>query len=178
MEGKIKEKEVQLVTFLLNDEEFACDINNVREVLKMLEITPVPRAPRFVEGVINLRGEVVPVIDLRKRFDLPGIEYGEKTRVVIVEIAPNRVGMVVDAVKEVLRLPESKLQAYPSGITGECSELIKGVGKLGERLLVILNLEFILSTKEQLALKDIAAAGREAAALRDEKKETGARKRK
>ncbi len=167
MKQNKQEEENQLVVFLLNKEEFACSINHVREVLKMVRITPLPRALRFVEGVINLRGEVIPVIDLRKRFNLPETEYGEQSRIIIAEIGPNQVGLIVDAVTEVLRLPGTQVQASPSGITGDCSELIEGVGKIGDRLLIILDLEYILSTEEQLALEDIAAAGREAAAAQN-----------
>lgn len=167
MEEKVKEKEIQLVAFLLNEEEFACNISNVREVLKMVKITPLPKTLKFVEGVINLRGEVIPVIDLRKRFNLPEAGYSDRSRIIIVEVASNQVGLIVDAVTEVLRLPGSQVQASPSGIAGDCSVLIKGVGKIEQRLLIILNLEYILSTEEQLALEDITAAGREAAALQD-----------
>jgi len=167
MEQKAKEKEIQVVVFLLNEEEFACNISDVREVLKMVKVTPLPRTLKFVEGVINLRGDVIPVIDLRKRFNLPEAEYDEQSRIIIVEVGSGQVGLIVDAVTEVLRLPSSQVQASPSGIAGDCSELIEGVGKIEQRLLIILNLEYILSTEEQLALEDITAAGREAAAIQE-----------
>ena len=155
MAHELKEEEIQLVVFLLNQVEFACYIEHVREVLKV-KVTPLPKTPQFVEGVVNLRGEVIPVIDLRKRFDLPVVEDKEN-RIIIVEVGSNVIGLIVDAVKEVLR---SKIQSPPSGLTGASSKLIKGIGNLGERLLIILNLEYILSTEEQLALEDITAAGR------------------
>lgn len=158
------EKEIQLVVFILNNEEFACNINDVREVLKMVKVTPLPQSLKFIEGVINLRGEVIPVIDLRKRFNLPEVDYSERSRIIIVEVGSNQVGLIVDEVSEVLRLSSSQVQASPSGVTGEDSELIVGVGKIEQRLLIILNLEYILSSEEQLALEDITAAGRQAAA--------------
>ncbi|MGB4330680.1 MAG: chemotaxis protein CheW, partial [Dethiobacteria bacterium] len=144
--------------------EFACDINNVREVLKMVKVTPLPQSLKFVEGVINLRGEVIPVVDLRKRFNLPEVDYSERSRIIIVEVGSSQVGLIVDEVSEVLRLSSSQIQASPSGITGGDNELIVGVGKIEQRLLIILNLEYILSTEEQLALEDITEAGRQAVA--------------
>ncbi len=159
MEQKI-EKEIQLVVFMLDDEEFACNISDVREVLKMVKVTPLPQSLKFIEGVINLRGEVIPIIDLRKRFNLPEVDYSERSRIIIVEVGANQVGLIVDEVSEVLRLSASQVQASPSGISGGDSELIVGVGKLEQRLLIILNLEYILSSEEQLALEDITAAGR------------------
>ena len=159
MEQKI-EKEIQLVVFMLDDEEFACNISDVREVLKMVKVTPLPQSLKFIEGVINLRGEVIPIIDLRKRFNLPEVDYSERSRIIIVEVGANQVGLIVDEVSEVLRLSSSQVQASPSGISGGDSELIVGVGKLEQRLLIILNLEYILSSEEQLALEDITAAGR------------------
>ncbi|NLA26446.1 MAG: chemotaxis protein CheW [Firmicutes bacterium] len=158
------EKEIQLVAFMLNNEEFACNINDVREVLKMVKVTPLPQSLKFIEGVINLRGEVIPVIDLRKRFNLPEIDYSERSRIIIVEVASSQVGLIVDEVSEVLRLSSSQLQASLSGISGNNSELIVGVGKIEQRLIIILNLEHILSTEEQLALEDITSAGRQVAA--------------
>ncbi|HHX87479.1 MAG TPA: chemotaxis protein CheW [Firmicutes bacterium] len=162
-----KEKEIQLVVFILNNEEFACNITDVKEVLKMFKVTSLPQSLKFVEGVINLRGEVIPVVDLRKRFNLPEVDYSEQSRIIIVEVGSNQVGLIVDAVTEVLRLPASQVQASPSGIAGDCSQLIEGVGKIEQRLLIILDLEYILSTEEQLALDDITAAGREAAAIKE-----------
>ncbi|MFY9504231.1 MAG: chemotaxis protein CheW [Dethiobacteria bacterium] len=164
MEQEHTEKEIQVVAFVLNNEEFACDINNVREVLKMVKVTPLPQSLKFVEGVINLRGEVIPVVDLRKRFNLPEVDYSERSRIIIVEVGPSQVGLIVDEVSEVLRLSSSQIQASPSGITGGDNELIVGVGKIEQRLLIILNLEYILSTEEQLALEDITEAGRQAVA--------------
>ncbi|HOB28443.1 MAG TPA: chemotaxis protein CheW [Bacillota bacterium] len=164
MEQEHTEKEIQVVAFVLNNEEFACDINNVREVLKMVKVTPLPQSLKFVEGVINLRGEVIPVVDLRKRFNLPEVDYSERSRIIIVEVGSSQVGLIVDEVSEVLRLSSSQIQASPSGITGGDNELIVGVGKIEQRLLIILNLEYILSTEEQLALEDITEAGRQAVA--------------
>ena len=105
MDAIVKNKndaETQIVAFKLEEEEFAINIHHVREVLKMTQVTPLPQSAYFIEGVINLRGEVMPVIDLRKRFELDVGERGEDTRIIIVEIQENKVGLIVDSVTEVL----------------------------------------------------------------------------
>lgn len=156
--------ETQLVVFTLKGEEFGCDIADVREVLKVAQVTPLPRSLDFVEGVINLRGEVIPVLDLRRRFGLPGAERTEQSRTVIVDLHSRPVGLIVDSVSEVIRLPHSQIQETPDQVAGSKTHLLLGVGKAGERLLIILNLERILSSEEQIVLDDILSAAREAAA--------------
>jgi len=147
--------EVQMVVFRLEKEEFAVDIHQVREVLKMAQVTPLPRSAYFIEGVINLRGEVIPVVDLRKRFDLQVGERSEQTRIIIVEIKDSKVGLIVDSVTEVLRLPSTSIQLPPSRIAGTRTDLIKGVGKIDDRLLIVLDLNKILTTEERIALDEI-----------------------
>lgn len=153
--------EVQMVVFKLEDEEFAVNIQQVREVLKMSRVTPLPRSAHFIEGVINLRGEVIPVVDLRKRFDLKDREKTENTRIIIVEIQESKVGLIVDSVTEVLRFSSSAIQLPPARIAGTRTDFIKGVGKVADRLLIILNLEKILTTEEKIALEEITLAGQE-----------------
>ena len=113
--------EIQVVAFKLEKEEFAVNIHQVSEVLKMTQVTPLPQAAHFIEGVINLRGEVIPVVDLRKRFELDPEEKGEQTRIIIVEIQGNKVGLIVDSVTEVLRFPPAAIQPPPSRIDGTLS---------------------------------------------------------
>jgi len=156
-----REGETQLVVFKLENEEFACNINDVREVLKMVRVTPLPRSLDFVEGVINLRGEVIPVIDLRKRFGLQEIEITDDSRIIIVEVEERMVGLIVDSVSEVNRLANKQIQDAPDQVAGQQTKLILGVGKIEERLLIILNLDRILSSEEQIALDDVSRAGRE-----------------
>jgi len=153
--------ETQLVVFNMENEEFACNINDVREVLKMIRITPLPRSLDFVEGVINLRGEVIPVIDLRKRFALSEAERNENNRIIIVEVEDRMVGLTVDSVTEVIRLGNKDIQEAPQQVTDKQAKLIKGVGKINERLLIILDLNHILTSTEQIALSDISQAGKE-----------------
>ena len=146
---------VQMVVFRLEIEEFAVDIHQVREVIKMTQVTPMPKSASFIEGIINLRGEVIPVVDLRKRFELTEGERNGQTRIIIVEILDNNVGLIVDSVKEVLRLDSTVIQPPPSRVAGTRTDLIKGVGKIDERLLIVLNLEKILTTEERIALEEV-----------------------
>ena len=156
-----KEGETQLVVFVLASEEFACNIADVREVLKMIRITPLPRSLDFVEGVINLRGEVIPVIDLRKRFNLPAVDRTDESRIIIVEVEERMVGLTVDSVSEVIRLSNKQIQEAPNQVAGEQTNLIMGVGKIDERMLIILNLARILTSEEQIALDDLSKAGQQ-----------------
>lgn len=152
-------QELQLVAFCLQGEEFAVDIQKVREVLKITQITPLPQSPEFIEGVINLRGEVLPVVDLRKRFRLTGSGEAGKARIIIVEIEEGLVGLIVDSVTEVLHLAATAVEPPPRRLSGGKTEFIQGVGKLGDRLLIILNLEKILSGDDQLALEQVRLGG-------------------
>lgn len=170
MNGLVKKdgeatQELQLVAFCLQGEEFAVDIQKVREVLKITQITPLPQSPEFIEGVINLRGEVLPVVDLRKRFRLTGTGEAGKARIIIVEIEEGLVGLIVDSVTEVLHLKSTAVEPPPRRLSGGKTEFIQGVGKLGDRLLIILNLEKILSGEEQLGLEQLRLSGAEQPAV-------------
>ena len=158
-----KDGETQLVVFRMENEEFACNINDVREVLKMVRVTPLPRSLDFVEGVINLRGDVIPVIDLRMRFGLAEAERTDESRIIIVEVEERMVGLIVDSVTEVIRLMQNQIQDAPSQVAGGKTDLIMGVGKIEQRMLIILNLDKILTTEEQIALTDISRVGKELA---------------
>lgn len=147
---------LQLVTFRLGNEEFSLDILRVQEIIRHMELTRVPRTPDFVEGVINLRGRVIPVLDLRKRFGLPSDERTNETRIIVVDVDNRTVGLKVDAVSEVLRLPADTVEPAPAIVTGAESDYIKGVGKLDGRLLILLDVERILSRTERDALGLVA----------------------
>ena len=135
---------LQLVTFNIADEEFGVDILRVQEIIRLMQITPVPRAPACIEGVINLRGKVIPVIDMRKRFNLPAIERDSQTRIIVMEFDTKIVGFLVDAVSEVLRIPAGTVEPSPAVVAGVGSEYIVGVGKLDDRLLILLDLDSML----------------------------------
>lgn len=143
---------LQMVSFSLGGEEFGVDILVVQEINRMINITKVPKSPEFVEGVINLRGRVIPIINLRKRFALPDKEKDKSTRIVVVNIEGNILGMVVDSVSEVLRLPADTIEPPPPMVSGMESEYIKGVGKVGDKLLILLDLNKLLSQKERQML--------------------------
>jgi purine-binding chemotaxis protein CheW len=149
-----KEEEIlQLVTFHVDEEEFGVGILDVREINRMMEITRVPHAPAFVEGVVNLRGQVIPVVDLRKRFCLGGVERDKNTRIVVVELEETVVGFLVDSVSEVLRVPMSIVEPPPPIVGSIESEYIEGVVKLEDRLLILLDLRRLLSRGEAQELE-------------------------
>ncbi|MEG2004708.1 MAG: chemotaxis protein CheW [Bilophila sp.] len=147
---------IQLVTFKLGDEEFGVDILKVQEIIRMLPITRVPNAPNFVEGVINLRGKVIPVIDMRKRFGLDTTPHDSQTRIEVMDLQGQIVGFVVDAVSEVLRIKESTVEPPPPVVAGIGSEYMRGVGKLEDRLLILLDLDKLLSETELHSLNAVA----------------------
>ena len=143
---------IQVVSFKLGSEEYGVDIAQVQEINRMVAITHVPRAPQFMEGVINLRGQLIPIIDLRTRFGMPRTEHTKNTRSVVTEIGTKRVGMVVDSVSEVLRLDLAQIEEAPEMITGVDTEYIKGVGKIEDRLIILLDLARIISGAEKREL--------------------------
>jgi purine-binding chemotaxis protein CheW len=143
---------IQLVTFSIGEEEFGVDILKVQEIIRTMEITKVPRAQAFVEGVINLRGKVIPIIDLRRRFNLPSKAHDKHTRIIVIEINNMIVGFVVDSVSEVLRIPAGTVEPPPAVVAGMESDYISGVGKLHDRLLILLDLDKLLSSEDIEAL--------------------------
>ncbi len=147
---------LQLVSFTIGNEEFGVDILFVHEINRMIQITKVPNSPSFVDGVINLRGRVIPVIDLRTKFGIERKEHDNNTRIIVVEVAGKTVGFIVDAVKEVLRIPKSITEPPPEIVTGINSEFIMAVGKLEDRLITLIDLEKILSNNEKETLNKVA----------------------
>lgn len=143
---------IQLVTFSVGEEEFGVDILQVQEIIRTMEISNVPRAPEFVEGVINLRGKVIPIVDLRKKLGLEAREHDKHTRIIVIEINMMIVGFVVDSVSEVLRIPANTVEPPPPVVSGLDSEYIDGVGKMEDRLLILLDLNQLLSNEEREAL--------------------------
>ena len=141
----------QMVTFNLGNEEYGVNILQVQEINRMVEITEVPQTDFYVEGIINLRGKVIPIIDLRKKFGMESSTHDEKTRIVVVDVSSETVGLIVDGVSEVLRVHTSSLEETPKLIAGKhhnnlSAEYIKSIVKLDERLLIYLDLESIVSS--------------------------------
>ena len=136
--------EQQLVTFSLGSEDFGVDIMRVQEIIRIPPITRVPKAPTYVEGVINLRGNVIPVISLRSRFGMDRVEETDLSRIIVLQVQTKVFGIRVDAVTEVLRLDSESIEPPPPIALGMDSQFIRGVGKIGERLLILLELDRIM----------------------------------
>jgi purine-binding chemotaxis protein CheW len=145
VQGTVTDELLQLVSFKIGEEEFGVDILKVQEINRMIDVTRVPNAPDYVEGVVNLRGKVIPVVDLRKRLGMASKEKDKNTRIIIVELSGKTVGFVVDAVREVLRIPKSVTEPPPTLTSGTNAEYITAVGKLDDRLLTLLDLEKVLN---------------------------------
>ena len=134
----------QFVTCRIGQEEFALDILSVQEINRMVDVTRVPKAPPYVEGVINLRGRIVPVIDLRRRFGFPQADRTAQSRIVVVTVLGRTVGLIVDSVTEVIWMPENAMEPSPSLGSTAAAEFTKGVGRMGNRLLIMLDLHRLL----------------------------------
>lgn len=147
---------LQLVSFTIANEEFGVDILKVQEINRMFQITKVPNSPEYVDGVINLRGRVIPVIDLRTKLSLQRKPHDKDTRIIVVELEGRTIGFIVDKVKEVLRIPNSIIEPPPDIVAGLNAEYITAVGKLEDRLLILLDLEKIISGKEKEELSVIS----------------------
>ena len=154
----VQREEEQLVVFNLSGETYGVDISAIREIIRMQVITEVPKTPDFVEGVINLRGKVIPVIDLHKRFDLPLAEETTNTRIMVVEVESITVGMIVDSVSEVLRISKDSIDPPPPVVSGVDSAYLRGVGKLHDKLIILLDLNQVLQEKEKKHLEEVVVA--------------------
>jgi purine-binding chemotaxis protein CheW len=139
----------QLVTFALGPEEYGIDIAQVQEINRMVEITHVPRAASYMEGVINLRGQLIPVIDLRTRFGMRQTERTRNNRIIVVEAASQRVGLIVDSVSEVVRIPLNQIEPTPDIVTVAHAEFLGGVGKLDNRLIILLNVDQVIGSQAE-----------------------------
>jgi purine-binding chemotaxis protein CheW len=148
--------EEQLVVFDLASEAYGVDIGAVREIIRIMDITRVPKTPEFVEGIINLRGKVIPVVDLRRRFSLPVSEENKENRIVVVDIGGQDIGVMVDAVTEVLRISSDSVEPPSSVITTADSAFLLGIAKLESRLIILLDLERVLSEEERAELSKVS----------------------
>lgn len=146
----------QLVVFELADETYGVDIYQVREIIRVPNVTKIPRTPDFVEGVINLRGGVIPVLDLRQRFGLPPRDVSNDARIVIVELGDQRVGMRVDRVSEVLRAEAGQIEPPSPYIAGADTRFVTGIARLGDALVILLDLNLILLQEEMERIGEVA----------------------
>lgn len=151
-------KERQVVAFTLGSETYAVDIGKVREIIPIQKIVPVPRAPDFVEGIINLRGRVIPVLDLRKHFGFEKKPFDPSQKIILTEVDDENIGVIVDSVASVLRIPEDAIEPPASVIIGQEIHYIQGIAKLGQNLIVLLDLTRIISDAEKRTLKEVDLA--------------------
>jgi purine-binding chemotaxis protein CheW len=145
--------ELQVVVFTLDKEEYCVPVMQVREIVPHTQPTRIPHTPPFIEGVINLRGTITSVLDLRKRFGLGDASHNDDTRIIVVDLAEESLGFLVDTVSEVLRLPSNTFEPPPPQVVSVDTTFIQGVGKVGDRLLILLDLEKVLSHTEMAELK-------------------------
>jgi purine-binding chemotaxis protein CheW len=148
-------KEQQLVSFMLGHEEFAVDILNIQSINRIVEMTKIPNSPSYVEGIINLRGKIIPIIDLRRRLNMKVEEHNKETRFIVVDINNRIVGFIVDSVCEVLRLDGNKTEPPPHLVSNVDSAFITAVGKLKDRLLILIDIEKIFSIEEKEVLSKL-----------------------
>ncbi len=145
-------EELQLVVFSLGREEFAVEVTQVREIMRMEEITRMPKSPNFVEGIINLRGQIIAVVELAKRLNLEIGEKSSDTRIIVVEAEDIKVGMIVDAVSEVLRVSADAVEPSPTLAIDVSAAYLQGVVKQDNRLIILLDLTKVLSLQEMAGL--------------------------
>lgn len=149
--------ELHLVTFRVGDELFGVSISTVQEIVRVPAITQIPQSPDFIEGVINLRGRIITVLDMNKRLGRPTSERDRRSRILVVECQSRLVGVIVDEVREVLKLGGDRIEPAPSMVAGISNQYIVGVGKLDGDLLILIDIEKIL-TAEHLEAIDATAA--------------------
>ncbi len=143
------DSQIQVVRFELDGQVFAVDILEVQEITRVLEVRPIPEAPAFLEGVINLRGKVIPLMDLRNRLHLPAAETNSETRMIVVKNDGRPVGLLVDSVSEVLRLPRESLEAAPDMVSAIDARYVRCVAKLDDRILILLDVTQLLAPPAQ-----------------------------
>lgn len=149
-------EEIKVIVFALGDEEYGVEVERVKTIERMQPMTRVPKTPEFIKGVINLRGVVTPVLDLRGRFGLPETEYTDDTRIIIVSVKDIEVGMIVDMANDVIDVDSDKIDDPPEAVGGIKAKYLRGVAKIGDhRLLVLLNLEEVLNKNEIVQLEEL-----------------------
>lgn len=146
-----KMEDIQLVTFKLGNEEYGINIGCVREIIKRLEITYVPKAPRFVEGLINLRGIIVPVIDIRRLFDIEPVGNDNDNRIIVAEVNERILGIIVDCVSEVRKVDMDNIEPVPPTISLIDNKYLDGVDRINDQILILLKLDKVLSSENLMA---------------------------
>jgi len=147
--------EKQLVIFKLGNEEYGVDIMQVKEIIRTTTITKIPQVPSFVEGIISLRGEILPIIDMRKKFGLPETERTRQTRILVINLDNMTIGGIVDEVTEVLRIPNDAITPPPPVIKGVNTEYLQGVGQINGRIIILLDMSKILTSNEVIQIEEL-----------------------
>ncbi|KAF2957330.1 chemotaxis protein CheW [Thermotoga sp. Ku-13t] len=147
--------ELKVVSFALGEEKFALDIMNIDSIVEVGKIVKLPESADYVEGIMNLRGNVIPIINLKKKFSMPDTGRSSSAKIIVVNMKDKKVGLLVDQVHEVLTLSDKQIEQPPTGVGGTRANFILGIAKLGEELLIILNAEEILSKEEKIALESL-----------------------
>ena len=146
----------KFLTFQLQDEEYGLEILKVREIMGILNITPVPQTPDYIKGVINLRGAVIPVVDLRLKFSLQEDEYDQKTCIIVVDVGGVMMGIVVDTVSEVMDIEAADIERAPSFGASLNTDYILGMGKVEEKVKILLDINKVLSSEELVSLEKLS----------------------
>ncbi len=161
METVLKEKNIsghegKFLTFVLSEEEYGVEILKVREIMGIMEITPVPQTPDYMKGVINLRGRVIPIIDLRLKFTMPEVERTKETCIIVAEVGATQVGVIVDSVSEVTDIKGEDIEEAPSFGQGIDTNFIMGLGKTKKKIVILLDIEKVLTTEELKMVEQVA----------------------
>ncbi len=150
-------EQMQLVSFGLDNEEYGVDVLCIREIIRLPSITKMPNSPHYVDGIINLRGTVIPIISLRRKFGLMDSDFDKTSRILVMEVGGGLTGFVVDSVAEVIRISTSEIQPSPPVVgNGEANECIAGVVNQGDRLLVLLELKHLFSDEDQSTISSMS----------------------
>jgi purine-binding chemotaxis protein CheW len=161
METVLKEKDIaghegKFLTFVLSEEEYGVEILKVREIMGIMEITPVPQTPDYMKGVINLRGRVIPIVDLRLKFSMPEVERTKETCIIVAEVGTTQVGVIVDSVSEVTDIKGEDIEEAPNFGQDIDTNFIMGLGKTKKKIVILLDIEKVLTTDELKMVEQIA----------------------
>ena len=153
---KTKVTEGKFLTFILGSEVYGIEILKVREIIKLMDITTVPQTPDYMKGVINLRGKVIPIVDLRSKFSMPEVEHTQETCIIVAEVNTTSIGIIVDSVSEVSNINSDEIEEAPQLGQGIDTNFILGLGKTKERIIILLDIELVLSSEDLEIVEQIA----------------------
>lgn len=150
---------LRYLSFVLDEEEYCIDITKIKEIMGMIEITKIPKTPDFIKGVINLRGQIIPIIDLRLKFELPEIQYTDRTCIIVVELYYENeltlMGLVVDKIREVINIQDERITKIPYINLKVNSDYINGMAEINDRIIVILDITKVLTEEDFVLIKEI-----------------------